>query len=192
MNNKNIKHKEALKRKNQAKDLFESIGLNLDDSLMSVGLVLDHIGLSHLNYFAITSINDLYKDYYGIDINIFYQETNLPIIDPFCPVLEKKFLTSCRYPLIATNTSTLLDAINSKSELIFYYIFDFKDFTESYNDSMTQLLNNNRIKIITRCEEYKNIIEKIINKKIIEDIILDFDIKKFIKLIIKEIKNEKK
>jgi hypothetical protein len=191
---KNQKHKESVKRKQQSSDHLGQIGLSLNDEILHIGVIFENLGLSQQTYFGLGNINEVCRDFVGIDINVFYQHNVPPCFVNLFPIFPAKYLLKWENPLIATTLSTCINALESQSKIIYYYMFDLDFLCKNHieKETVTHIFTNPRIKIITRCADYKNLVEQYFNTKINNEIITDFDIKEFIKLIIKDIKNENK
>ena len=56
---KNSQHKNAIRRKNMATQELGKIGLKLQDDLISIGFIFNHLAISHLTYMGINSITKL-------------------------------------------------------------------------------------------------------------------------------------
>jgi len=56
---KNTRHTEAVRRKASAAKEIAKLGLKLEDDQAIVGLLFNHLAISQLTYFGITSINKL-------------------------------------------------------------------------------------------------------------------------------------
>jgi len=164
MNKTNDKNKEAEKRKREGENNLNKLGLSLNSELLSVGLIFDNLLNSQINLAALNNINFIFNNFPGIDLSIFTHNLTEPCIFVLAPILGLHFIFSWTSPLIVTNSSTLKTAINSKSKNIYYYNW--------YNT--TEDITDKRIKII--------------NKEMVDN----FDLVKLIKIIVEDLKNEKK
>jgi len=182
------KHKLSIKKKNDFESILSHYKLKLNDNTIAISLLLPDLYPSQLNYFIIKSINKFCNNYIGIDINIFNQANNIPFIVPSCPILSANDIRTYKDPIICTNISTCIDAIDSMASCILFYMFDIdlENIEENYKIS-----NDPRVYIVLRNESVKNIVQEEFKCPIIKTIIPDFDIEKIIK-IIREIKNEEK
>lgn len=184
-NSKNTKHKDAVKRKAQAAMAVGQVGLDLGDDLLSVGVVFEHLGISHLGYFGIMKINELCSKYVGVDLAIFQQQHIRPCINPSCSMFDVKELPRWYNPLIATNSSTCLEALDSSAPVIYHYSFD-PDFIHQPNVSSRdrqRAFCDPRVKVLTRHPDHKKLIETEFGIKVIDQIVEDFDMWKIIRII---------
>ncbi len=189
---KNPKSKEAFHRKQKAASQVATLGLSLDDKLCSVGIVIKHIGYCQLAFDILKSVEQFCFNYVGVDVNFIIQQQNPSLIKPLCPVLSVDHLIGWRNPLITTDLSTTMDAINNVSENIYYYVYDL-DFLNRW-DLQTSVLNrifqDPRITLITRHHTYKEIIEQEFGVSVCDEIMLKFDLRKIMRMILKGKRNE--
>jgi len=172
---RNIKASEAVKNKTKEEERLLNLGLSLNDDLFSLGIILDDLGLSQINYFCFDNINRICKAYSGIDFHVFSHEMGTQLGIPLCPIFNISEVTSYEYPLIATSLSTLKTAISSKSKNIYFYMFDL--------DPEIEFINKNNIKTILR---HKNF-EEVVNDNL--GIVEAFNLESIIKIILEDIKN---
>jgi len=176
---KNSQHKQALKRKGNAELTLSLIDMSLDSKLLSIIIILKDLKENKINLQCFNQINKISKEFVGIDFGIISHEiNNSPIIT--CPILNLPMIKQLTHPIISTNISTTTTALLSKSDKIYYYIFD-DEFIPA------KIKNNKRIKYVACNNE---IFDKINKDKEIENsqMIEDFNMIEFIKLINKDLK----
>lgn len=192
---KNIKHKESIRRKINAEKIADHIGLNLNDQLQAVGFIFDHLSMSHLTYSSINSINRICRKHVGIDIHIFSHHVTQSCVIPLCPIFGAHELIRWHdYPLVPTSMATALEALSSNTSKIYYYAFDI-EFIDNYNYSSSyiqKIFCNPRIKIITRHQSHKELIEEEFNTKVCDIIVENCDMEKLIKFILTENQDDRK
>ncbi len=189
--NKNNKHKESVQRKVAAATEVAKLGLKLEDDLMTIGFVFNHLSISHLTYFGLTSINKLCREHVGLDICIFTQHTILPCLTPLCSTFNTSDLVRWHsYPLISTSIETTISALSSNAPVIYHFCFDPEFIGKSHieSSSLQAAFCNPRVRIIVRHESHKELIEEEFGIKVC-DIVADFDVEKIAKLVITEMKN---
>jgi len=175
---KNEQHKLAEKRKRDANSRMSLLNLDIMDDIISIGIVLKNLECSEINKACFTEINKICKGFPGVDLSVIPNDaTDSPLI--LCPTLDTKSLTLWEYPLITTNIATTITALSSRSNHIYYYIFDIENIPDI-------ILNNDRVKIITKHDNLK----QLINKKDVVSI-ENFNLEGLISLIVKGLKNEK-
>lgn len=164
MNNNKDKSKEAEKRKREGESNLNKLGLSLNSELLAVGIIFDHLLNSPINLLAFNNINLIFNNFPGIDLSIFTHNLTEPCVFVLAPILGLHFISSWVSPLISISPSTLQTAINSKSKNLYYY--DWYNTTEEITDQ--------RVKIINK------------------DTVDNFDLVKLIKIIVGDLKNEKR
>lgn len=183
---KNKKYNEKL----TAEKELSAIGLRLDDDIQPIGVVFEHLGMSHKAYSAITNFNKLCRKYYGIDVCFFSQHILPPCITTLFPVcgIDKIF----QWPhqsIISTSVLTTIDALNMKVKNIFHYMFD-PDFLDQ-KENIEIAFKDPRIIMVVRHEEHKKLIECEFGIKTTH-IIPDFDAEALCKLVINTEKTDGK
>jgi len=182
----NKKKTEAINRLLESNKLLSDIGLQCDDDLASIGIVLEHIGISQLAIGVLRNIDNFVSKYVGLDVSIFVQNLVAPITKVSCPVFPIRDLQGWENPLITTNLSTTLDAIGAGCKSIYHYVFDL-DFIDNYvvsgDDIRKCFVDKNIHGIFTRHDTYKKIIENEFGVHVLDQIVTDFDIVSVSKMI---------
>lgn len=183
------KNKKCNEKLTVEKELSE-FGLRLGDDLQSIGIIFDHLGLSHKTYLAITNFNKLCKKYYGIDVCFFSQHMLPPCTTTLFPVCGiGKIFQWPHTSIISTSVLTTFDALNMKVQNIFHYMFD-PDFLE-HRENTEIAFKDPRIIMVVRHEEHKKLIEHEFGIKV-NHIIPDFDAEALCKLVIQTEKSNGK
>jgi len=163
--------KKHLKRKEPK---LSPLGMEINEDLLCIGVVLKNLSMSELNRQCFTSINDICKNCCGVDFCIIPHDFDVsPLL--LCPVIDPRILKQWTYPIVSTSVSTTKTALSSKSDHIYFYILDVEHIPED-------IVNNKRVTLIA---SNANIADSF---KI--EIIENFDMKKFVSLINKDLKNE--
>lgn len=182
----NKRAKEAIKNKVLSEEILSSIGLNLSDELLSVGVIFDNLEKSSINLCLISSINKIFEDFAGISISVFTHKLTGPCVLLFSPILELKFLFGWTDPLVCVSASTAKSALNTRARFIYNLVSCEVD--EKYIKENSEILYNNRVTNILIKPEQEEFFK---DSKIIK--IYDrFDFNKIIKYIVGDLKNGKK
>lgn len=186
------KHKEAHQRKQESQAELESLGLDLSCDTLSFGIVFEHLGISQATFFCINEVNKLCQKYVGLNIQLFAQHSMRSCIQPLCPVGDAVSLISWTHPLIATSISTCIDALSSPSQLIYHYVFDLDFIGQSLSTAdLLRTFCDPRVRIVTRHQHYKEVLEEEFNIQIQQPIIPDFQLVNFVRSIVSETRNVK-
>lgn len=192
MAKKNIKHKEAIRRKAKATEEMAKIGLTLSDELVIIGFIFEHLAISHLTYLGLNSINKLCKTHVGVDVCVFSQHLTPPCIPVLCPVLTITDLARWYdYPLVTTSIRTTIKALSSNAPVVYHYCFDPEFINKPHYESsnIRSAFCNPRVRVIVRHESHKKLIEEEFGIDVCDSIIPDYDIEALVKLILTEMKN---
>lgn len=189
---KNIKRTEAIRRTRDSDKLLSDLGLNCADNLQSIGIVLEHAGLSQLSMYVLETIAQLTQKYAGLDISLFVQKIVPPIAPIACPHFPIKDLIGWNNPVITTNISTTLDALYSKCPTIYHYVFDLDFLYDSHvsKQDMANCFVSKNVTVFTRSDWYKNIIEQEFSISIMDTIIPDFNIANIAQMIFRRTSND--
>ena len=189
---KNVKHAEAVRRRENAVTEMAKLGLNIEDDIAVVGFIFNHLSVSHLTYLGLTSINNLCKTYAGIDICIFSQHIIRPCVQLLCPNFTISDLVRWHnYPLISTSIGTTIEALASNAPVIYHYVFDPEFIDKQHVDSsdLTPAFCDPRVRVIVRHEDHKKLIEEEFGISVCDTIIPDCDAELLVKLVLTEMKN---
>lgn len=190
---KNSRHKEAMKRKNEAASEMSRLGLTLEDDTALVGFVFSHLALSHITYLGLISINKLCKTYAGLDVCIFSQHIIHPCVPLLCSSFNMRDLIRWGdNPLITTSIGTTIAALSSGAPVIYHYAFDPEFIDKSHREPQDILpaFCDPRVRVIIRHESHKELIETEFGIKVCNEIIPDCDAEKLVKFVLTEMKNE--
>jgi len=189
---KNLKHKEAVRRRLKAEEEMSKLGLKLNGDAETIGFVFNHLFVSHLTYYGITSINHLCRTYAGIDVCIFSQHVVNPCIQLLCPVFDMRDLIRWDHrPLVSTSICTTLSALSSNADKVYHYAFDpeFIDKSRIESNYLIPAFCDPRVKVITRHESHKRLIETEFNIDVCDTIVPDFDTEILTRLVLTETSN---
>ncbi len=186
MPKKNIKHKEASKRKSNASADMGKIGLKLEDDLKTIGLVFNHLSVSHLAYLGLHYMNNLCREHVGVDICIFTTHDLPPCIKMLCPVFKISDLSRWMgNPLVSTNIRTTIEALASNASIVYHFCFDPEFIGNHMTESsdMKTAFCDPRVRVIVRHESHKQLIEEEFDIRVCDTIIPDFNAEMLTKLV---------
>lgn len=181
---------EALRRKAQAQSTCAQVGLNLQDEQLAVGVVVNHVTISQLNFFLFESMNQASRQYAGLDLAVFALQIAKPCLTPLCPVFDAQRLMSWESPLIATSTSACLESLSSRSPLILHYVFDL-DFVgrrDLSTEDLRRAFCDPRVRVITRGEDYRRVIEAEFDVRTHPEIVPNAEFNRLARIVINELK----
>lgn len=191
---KNIRHTQAIHRKENAITEMAKLGLDLKDDIAVVGFVFNHLAISHMTYLGLTSINKLCKTYAGIDICLFSQHIIQPCVQLLCPSFTMSDLMRWhQYPLITTSIGTTIEALSSNTPIIYHYAFDPEFIDKQHIDSsdLITAFCDPRVRVIIRHEDHRKLIEEEFNINVCDTVIPDCDAELLVKLTLTEMKNDR-
>ncbi len=191
---KNLKHTEAVNRKERAETEMSKLGLTLSDDLAAIGFVFSHLSISHLVYCGLNSINQLCRNYVGVDVCIFSQHIIAPCVTPLCSVFGVADLTRWKSdPLITTSIGTTIDALATNVPKIYHYAFDPEFIGKDSLDSqvLQKAFCDPRVNVIVRHESHAKLIEAEFGISVCDIIVPDCDAVMLAKFVLTEMKNER-
>jgi hypothetical protein len=160
--------------------MFEQFAVNTDDPLRSIGIIADHISVSQNTVPMITSINRVCQESFGVDISLFVMHLYKPFVTPLCPVFDVRKLAGWDGPLITTSAQSTLEALSTKSDRIIHYVWK-PDFINIGRD-IRKAFTDPRIIIVTRHDDYTDLINTEFGLSINNISMPDFDATKLIRL----------
>lgn len=185
---KNPKHTEAMRRKADATTEMAKLGLKLGDDIALVGFVFSHLAMSHKTYLGLLSINQFCRNHTGVDICLFSQHLIQSCVPLLCPIFNTLNLIRWgNYPLITTDIVTTIEALSSNANVIYHYAFDleFIDKPDIESSDLRQVFCDPRVRIITRHDDHKELIEAEFPIKVCA-VIQDFNVEELIKFVLTE------
>ena len=184
---KNAK-KEAMALRRGLKDQTEEVGIKMDEDNITIGVVLRHVGASQIGVFAVNGISSMLSTHVGLDICVFVQERVPPVVRLSCPIHDIHKLRYFDGPLICTDISSCLQSINSRSRKICYYVSSLEFTADSIfsRSKIESVFTNERVRVVTRCEHYRNVIEKEFEISVSTVDIPVFDMRELLKIALEE------
>ena len=178
---------EGIERRQKTAESLSRYNLKSQDDLISIAIIIDNLSLSQLSILTINEVNKLCLDYIGVNLHIFTEDLIPPCKTINCPAVGIQDLYHFNQYAIATSLSTLESAISSRAKKIFYYVFDITEFTDYTNLSrITKALKDDRISIIARCPDYRDIINCELQSEICSWVVKDLDLGEFVRIISNE------
>jgi hypothetical protein len=142
-----------------------------------IGIILPHLGLSQLSFYACNRANALLDKSNDLDIVFFIENLVPPSLNVNTSIMNLHELVDFKGVLITTslsNTQMALKCVN-KSKIL-YYVWDLEWLRGKTNYIQNlEILRDSNIELIARSLSHFNAIEKYCNRKPIK-IIQDVDI----------------
>ncbi len=182
-----LQKKNAEKEKQKNISLLNEIGINLDDEIFCIGIVLQAFGQDEITSSILNNVAIISRKYVGLDIVLFPHhatKTPMPILGS---VLHINDLTGWEYPIIATDLTTCLDLVGYNMDSFYYYVFS----VESMTDDERDILCSDKIKFIFNKQEDMELIQKQLDIKEKMHIVPDFNLQTICKIIAED-NNDKK
>lgn len=182
------RRREAARRKSEARTALAGVGLDLDDDLVGIGVVFEHLGPSQAVYFGINAINELCRTVVGVDVALFVKQPMRPSVVPSCPVFGIDQMASWRQPLIATRTNTCLAALESKAPVIVHYVL-YREFMEYRNrpiEADRRAFCDPRVRVFVRAKVYATLLRDRFGVE--ARFVPDFQIAEMLKLVLPELR----
>lgn len=181
---------EALKRKAAAEATCAEVGLGLQDELFSVGVVLNHLNVSQLNFFLLNAVNEACRRHAGLDVALFGQNITRPCMVPLCPLFDIQHLASWTNPLIATGTTACLEALASRAPIVLHYVFDL-DFLHRHDLQAAEVRRafcDPRARVITRGEDYRRLIQAEFDVRVCKTVVPNAEFDVLIRALVTELR----
>lgn len=141
----------------------------MEEPLEKIGVLLDNLGPSQLNFLAIKNAAKNKKD----DVILFFSNLEQPIIKPYnaCMLINEIYGHECI--AIATDVNTaeiLLNVFGPKDKYFYVWDLEFVSYCGGQGvkhfDRYQQIYTNPKLKLIARTEEYAKLIEKTFGRKV--------------------------
>lgn len=141
--------------------------------MKSLGIFLDDLHLSQLNFYMISHVNNLIRttDY---DPIIFFKNIGVPAIRPFCACMNASEIWTFNGTLISTNLDsalTCIKATNNAKNILYLWDLEWMRGKNDYVHNVS-ILRHPLIKVITRSKDHAKVVENYANitvSKIVED-----------------------
>ena len=149
-----------------------------------LGIAVSSFGASQLSYLIINNVNKYLQTEYKTDIIGFYENLTKYSLDPQFSCMQGVEMWGYTGNVIATNLSSAQDIIKIPSiKKKFFYVWDLEwvDIIDKDYLKLRQIYRHPKLKIITRCQDYADILNDMWGIKI-SSIIEDFDIKKLMEI----------
>ena len=134
----------------------------------SVGILVDDLGLSQLNFYLINHINYLAKTRMDIDPILFFKNVNHPCIRPHCATLNMCDIWSFNGTIIATNLDsalTALNAVNNADNILYLWDLEWLRGKNNYLYNLS-ILRHPDLRVIARSVHHAQAIENYANIKV--------------------------
>lgn len=178
---------EGIERRKKTTGALAQFNLKMQDPLVSIAIIIDNLSLSQLSILTINQVNKLCQDYIGVNLHVFIEDLIPPCKVINCPVVGIQDLYHFNQYVIATSLSTLESAVSSRAKKIFYYVFDITEFTDYTNlDRVTRALKDDRISIVARCTDYRDVVNCELQSEKCSWVIKDLDLGEFVRNIANE------
>ncbi len=179
-----------IRNKNKLSEIQErnNRGFTLD-KMWTLGFIVNTLQNSQLNYYLIRKGNKFLDNTCGADIIAYYENISAQITQPHFAVMQLSEMLNHNGPLVATSIQQLplLERHQSNApKYLYVWDLEFLRYPHVLDESMIYSWYNNDYGIITRCEDYKQVLENNFDVKV-KAVIPDCDISQFISFIGREI-----
>ncbi len=182
------RRQEAARRKHDAQDVLAGVGLDLNNDLVGVGVVFEHLGPSQAAVFGVNAINELCRNVVGVDVALFVEQQMRPSVVPSCPVFGVEQMVSWKKPLIVTSTATCLAALETRAPVVVHYVLypDFADCTDLPMEEIPRAFRDPRVRVFVRAKDYVALLRDEFG--IEAHFVPDFQIAEMLKVVLPELR----
>lgn len=152
-----------------------------------IGVIVSQLENSQLCYSLIRNINQYRLKNPNQQFYIFTNNHGAMPIKPLCPVMFINEAYSFLGPLISTNVFTTFQMVNCIGKVPkYFYVWDLEWFRmnhqEKQYDNLVSIYRNPNIKLITRSNDYKHLIETCWNKPV-SHVLDNFNIEELVDVV---------
>ena len=187
------RRQEAARRKHDAQEILAGVGLDLDDDLVGIGVVFEHLGPSQAVFFGVNAINELCRNVVGVDVALFVEQQMRPSVVPSCPVFGVEQMASWKKPLIVTSTTTCLAALETEAPMVAHYVLhpdtgvpDFADRTDLSIEEVRRAFCDPKVRVFVRAKDYVALLRDEFG--IEAHLVPDFRIAEMLKVVLPEVR----
>lgn len=149
---------------------------------MNIGIVIPHLGLSQIGFYAISEVNRLVHEGKKDDLVLFFEQVVVPVVQPQCGVMCINELMSFKGTLITTtinNTAMTLARNSNSNNKIIFYVWDLEWLRNNQNNYFYNFRVFRSVdKLIARSSEHQQAIENYCNRK--PDLIKNFNLEEML------------
>lgn len=153
-------------------------------TIKNLGVLINNMGANQISYYVTKNIND--NDLrLGLNVIVYYEILHLNCIEHKFASMNTVEMYNQRTPMIATCLSTaykLLNAVGPTDKWYYVYDLEWQRPINAYYELHANVLQNPKIKLMTRNEEYKTVIETCFNRKV-EAVVDDFNLEQIKRVI---------
>ena len=182
------RQQEATRRKHDAQEVLASVGLDLTDDLVGIGVVFEHLGPAQAVFFGVSAINHLCQNVVGVDVALFVEQQMRPSVVPSCPVFGVEQMASWKKPLIATSTVTCLAALQTQAPIVAHYVLhpDSVDRNGLSIEEVRRAFCDPRVRVFVRAKDYVALLRDEFG--IEAHLVPDFRITEMLKVVLPEVR----
>lgn len=137
---------------------------------MNIGIVVPHLGLSQIGFYAIHALNELIIKGYQGDAVLFFEQITTPVIQPQCGVMCINEMMSFKGTFITntlTNTGMTLARNSRSGNKIIFYVWDLEWLRLGRNNYLENFRIFNQVdKIVARSQQHARAISNYCNRNV--------------------------
>lgn len=141
----------------------------------TIGFVTTKLNGGQMPFIMINQINDYLSNHHDVDLHLYADPRQMPILTPICSVFNYIESSVYRGNIIACDPAAINVAINAKQAKPFYYAYDPLLLNLLSKDAIT-FLYDQKIPCITRNKEHKELLSSvgfIVQKTFVPDFEID-------------------
>lgn len=131
-----------------------------------VGIAFQNLSASEMVFSAIMTAADIHEK---MDVIFFYENAERPCLPIPGATMQFNEIWSFQGPIIATSLSTaqkILSAPSPNPKYFYCYDIEWTRYPQKHYHSLLKLYRNPEIRLISRCEDHRIIIEQCWNNKV--------------------------
>ena len=149
-----------------------------------LGILVPHLGASHQNYCLLRNVNRLLTQSADTDVILFYENLNIPCVQPMAAMMQIHEAWGFDAPVIATSLSTAEKLIRmpGPTKKIFYtWDLEWLRMPQKLWEQLYSVYAHPSLRLVARGEDHKQILQDAWNKKV-DAVIDDFELGPFLNL----------
>jgi hypothetical protein len=151
---------------------------------MNIGIVVPHLGLSQISFYAIKEVNRLVDEKHSDDITLFFEHLVPSLIPPKCAVMCVNEIMSFKGTIITTTLDTTLMTLSRntrKDNRVVFYVWDLEWMRPQKNNYLSNYQIFNSVhKLVARSDNHAKAIENYTNRNV-DAIVKEFNVQEIIR-----------
>lgn len=150
-----------------------------------LGIAAPDFGANQLGYLAITKTNEYLLESYDVDVIGFYENLVRYSISPNFACMQAVELWGYDGPVVACSLNLAQDVLKIPTVADkYFYIWDLEwiHLVDKDYGKLKEVYSNMDLKLITRSQDYADIIKKVWNRKV-DYVVEDFETRKLVEII---------